>query len=110
MSEVNLTFEIHCQLPLWVIKKPFGKFSDSRYRIYINDNLITERSWLWGNNIFLKENIWIDTPIDTQHILKIEPIVCIPEQAVFTVNDFKIVNVQADSTKINDLQVNFTLR
>jgi|688.fasta_scaffold1389467_1 hypothetical protein len=110
MSEVNLTFEIHCQRPPWAIKNRFSKFLDSRYRVYVNNDLITERNWNWDNNIFLKENIWINTPINTQHTLKIEPIVYIPEQAVFTVNDFKIVNVQADITKINDLQVNFTLR
>jgi hypothetical protein len=110
MSEINLTFEIHCQRPPWVIKNPLGNFTDSRYRVYVNDDLITERSWLWDNNIFLKENIWINTSIETQHTLKIEPIVRIPEQAVFTINDFKIANVPATSTKINDLQVNFTLR
>jgi hypothetical protein len=110
MSEVNLTFEIHCQRPLWATKNPFDKFTDNRYRVYVDDDLITERSWLWDNNTFLKENIWINTSIETQHILKIEPVVRINEQAVFTVNDFKIVNVQVDSTKINDLQVIFTLR
>lgn len=110
MLEVNLTFEIHCQRPPWVIKNPLGNFTDSRYRVYVDDDLITERSWLWDNNIFLKENIWINTSIQTQHILRIKPVVCISEQAMFTVNNLKIVNVQADINKIDDLQVNFTLR
>ena len=110
MLEVNLTFEIHCQRPPWGIENRFSKFTNNRYRIYINNDLITERSWIWDNNIFLKESVWIKSITDLQHILKIEPIVCIPEQAKFSVNNFKVTNLEADSTKIDDLQVNFTLR
>ena len=110
MHAVNITVEVHCIRPPWGQRNPISKFNDSRYRIYINQDLITERSWLFYNNTFLKENIWMNTSIETQNILKIEPIVYIPEQAVFKVNNFNIVNFRADSIKINDLQVNFTLR
>jgi len=110
MLEVNLIFEVHCQRPPWGIINPVSKFLDSRYRVYVNDDLITERSWIWDNNIFLKESVWINSVQGSEHTLKIEPVVCIPEQAVFTVNNFQITNLAADSTKINDLQVNFTLR
>ena len=110
MLEVNLIFEVHCQRPPWGINNPVIKFLDSRYRVYVNDDLITERSWIWDDNIFLKESVWINYVQGSEHTLKIESIVCIPEQAVFTVNNFQITNLAADSTKINDLQVNFTLR
>ena len=110
MREVNLTFEIHCQRPHWGLVNPISKFTDSRYRIYINDDLITERSWVWSNDTFLHENIWIYGKNNTNYLLKIEPIVHIPEQAEFSVNNFKVTNLEADSTKLNDLQVNFTLR
>lgn len=110
MLEVNLIFEVHCQRPVWAVNTTNIKFSDSRYRVYINDELITERTWIWNNNIFLKENIWINSPKDNQHTLKIEPVVCIPEQAVFTVDNFIVANLPADTSKVNDLEVNFTLR
>ena len=109
MLEVNLIFEVHCQRPPWGIINPISKFSDSRYRVYVDDDLITERSWIW-DNIFLKESVWIKSINRCNHILKIEPVVCIPEQAVFTIDNFKISNISATSTKIDDLQVNFTLR
>jgi hypothetical protein len=109
MLEVNLIFEVHCQRPPWGIINPISKFSDSRYRVYVDDDLITERSWIW-DNIFLKESVWIKSINRCNHILKIEPVVCIPEQAVFTLDNFQVANVPATSTKINDLQVNFTLR
>jgi hypothetical protein len=110
MLEINLIFEVHCQRPPWGINNPVSKFVDSRYRVYVNDDLITERSWIWDNNTCLKESMWINSVNNLQHILKIEPVVYAPEQAVFTLDNFQVVNFQADSTKINDLQVNFILR
>jgi hypothetical protein len=109
MLEVNLIFEVHCQRPPWGIINPISKFNDSRYRVYVDDDLITERSWTW-DNIFLKESVWIKSINGCDHILKIEPVVCIPEQAVFTIDNFEISNIPATSIKIDDLQVNFTLR
>jgi hypothetical protein len=110
MLEVNLIFEVHCRRPPWGIINPISKFTDSRYRVYVDDDLITERSWGWNDNIFLKESVWIKSINGCDHILKIEPVVCIPEQAVFSADNFEIANIPATSTKINDLQVNFTLR
>jgi hypothetical protein len=109
MLEINLIFEVHCRRPPWGIINPISKFSDSRYRVYVDDDLITERSWIW-DNIFLKESVWIKSIEGCDHVLKIEPVVCISEQAVFSVDNFEISNIPATSTKINDLQVNFTLR
>ena len=111
MREVNLTFEVSCQRPLWAILGSFkDKFSDSRYRIYINNDLIVERNWIFDDSIFLLENIWINDDANTNYTLRLDPVVHIPEQAKFSVNNFKVTNLEADSTKIDDLQVNFTLR
>ena len=110
MSEVNLTVEVHCTRPPWGQLNSCKKFTDSRYRIYINDDLITERSWIWDNNILLNENIWIIADTGTDYTLRVDPVVLIPEQAKFTIDNFKITNVPADINKIDDLQVNFTLR
>ena len=114
MSEINLAFEVYCWRPGWAIVHRANivdryQYSNVRYRIYINNDLITERSWVWNNNIFLNENIWIDNN-NTDYNLKVEPITNYPNQAKFNIENFKVINSQADSTKINDLQVNFTLR
>ena len=37
--------------------------SDTRYRLYINDELFTERSWIWsGKEYYLEEVITIEAP------------------------------------------------
>ena len=36
---------------------------DTRYRLYINDELFTERSWIWsGKDYYLEEVITINAP------------------------------------------------
>jgi len=110
MLEVNLIFEVHCQRPPWGMINPAAKFNDSRYRIYIDNNLITERSWVWDNNIFLCENMWIHSENNKKYTVKLEPVVCIPEQAKFRINNLKILNSNADINMIDEQQVNFTLR
>jgi hypothetical protein len=109
MSEVNLKFEVHCYRPSWATQFSISKFFNSRYRIYVNDNLITERSWVWDNNIFLDEDVWV-SDLDVENSLKLETVTHIPSQASFTINNFRVTNTSADIEKINDLQVNFILR
>ena len=37
--------------------------SDTRYRLYVNDELFTERSWIWsGKDYYLEEVISIEAP------------------------------------------------
>ena len=37
--------------------------SDTRYRLYVNDELFTERSWIWnGKDYYLEEMITIEAP------------------------------------------------
>ena len=113
MREINLKFEVHAYRPKWAVWSADHQnsiYSDPRYRIYINDNLITERNWIWDNSILLVENIWIQSD-ETHYIVKLDPILLKnPAQATFSIKNLNIVNIQADSTKVNDLQVNFTLR
>ena len=69
MNALNITVEVHCLRPSWAEKNPKNKFSDSKYRIFINNNLITERSWNWNNNIFLIENMWINLNYEFEYVL-----------------------------------------
>jgi hypothetical protein len=37
--------------------------TDTRYRVYVNDELFTERSWIWsGKEYYLEEIITIEAP------------------------------------------------
>lgn len=111
MIEVNIKADIHCSKPIWATLGAFHKkFSDSKYRVYVNDNLITERDWIWDNNILLQENLWIHCEPNQDYTFKIIPVVYISEQASFNLDNFKITNVDANINIIDDLQVNFSLR
>lgn len=110
MSDVNITFEIHCIRPLWSQYNIKKKYIDSRYRIYIDNNLITERSWVWDNDTFLLENIWIHAVKNNEYSLKLEPVVTIPEQAKFYLQNIKSTNLEITSNVIDHLDINFTLR
>jgi hypothetical protein len=49
----------------------------SVYRLYINSELMSERTWIWGehsNSISLKENIWVDLDINSTHTINLEQI------------------------------------
>jgi len=88
--EIGITVEVHCQQPLWAINHREDRYRDSKYRLYIDNDLITERSWLWNNSTFLQENLWANLHPAAEHTLTIEPVTYIPEQAKFSLAAFKI--------------------
>ena len=119
MVEINLAVEVQGQIPNWqeVLHRSVTKSSripkgyiEPKYRIYINDNLITERSWIWKNNILIDENIWICGEHDTDYILQLEPIVFLPEQAVFKFSNFRVLNHDFALNSIEDnlIRINIT--
>ena len=110
MHAVNITVEVHCIRPPWGQLNPYKMFTDSRYRIYIDNNLITERSWVWNNDTFLLENIWVHADKNNEYSLKLEPVVAIPQQAKFSLRNIQTKNLEITSNVIDDLQVNFILR
>lgn len=83
MVDVNVNFQVFCTRPGWAISNPNPKFTDTRYRIYVDDNLITERSWIWGNNIALHEDLFVKIDLQTEHTLRLDPIIYSDNQAHF---------------------------
>ena len=68
MSQVNLKVQVHCLRPSWV------NFENNKYRLYVDNDMITERSWIWNTKTLLDENIWVELELDTEHSIKIVPI------------------------------------
>lgn len=68
MSQVNLKVQVHCLRPSWV------NFENNKYRLYVNNDMITERSWIWDTKTLLDENIWVELELDTEHSIKIVPV------------------------------------
>jgi hypothetical protein len=101
----NITVEVHCQQPPWAIHLWGDRYRDSRYRIYVNNDLITERTWIWDNSILIQENLWINVNQTATHLLKLESVTNIPEQAKFSLgllsaNNNNLVIVSANTVEI----------
>ena len=44
------------------------------YRLYIDNDLLIERQWLWGNSCYIRENIAIETQDNALHTVKLVPL------------------------------------
>jgi len=70
---VKLSVEVHCQKLL--DDGPHLKYKNqkpSRYRIYIDDDLMTERNWIWDQNTFICENLLVDLPTNSSHNIRVD--------------------------------------
>lgn len=110
MEPINLLVEVHCYIPDWVTLDYNQKFRNSIYRIYLDNDLLTERSWIWDySRIYILEDIWIYTERNKDYTLKLEPVLKNPAQAKFRLANFHIKG-QYNSSAVNDKQINFVLK
>jgi hypothetical protein len=114
MLEVNLIFEVHCYQPSWVKYLhlyPYNTWeTESRYRIYVDEDLITERNWNWKwDNILLNENIWVNGDVDSIYTLNLSPVLYNAAQAKFSIKNLKIGNVLGEMKQLTDLQIEYKL-
>jgi hypothetical protein len=89
-------------------RQKFVTFTKTRYRLYIENNLITERDWNWSNDTFLNENIWISVLKGEQYTVLLDPVIHVNQQADFTIQNLKILNCQTEITKNNN--TSYTLK
>ena len=78
MDPVQLTIDVHCTQANWVFTLTETNlkainYIRPAYRIFINDELFTERTWNWDNSSMVKEVISINDLPDVYHI-KLEPV------------------------------------
>jgi hypothetical protein len=100
MTAINLTVEVHCIDPI----------EQNNYRLYINDDLLTERTWIWDSKTLINENIWIDVPNNSTNIARIEIITQGNSTAHFTLRNLQIINQTFSTEQINDRAISFTLQ
>ena len=108
MAIYTLTADIHCSLPKWVFDDNNKKFQDTKYRIYINHELMTERSWIWGNNKFVREELIIEVEPGSICNLRLEPVVFNIAQAKFDITNLTKNKLSYNSTK-SDLELSFII-
>ena len=144
MSETNIKFNVKATLSDWFLDQripPDTRLIDQekgneyafnlsiqqkfkklpKYRIYVNDDLIVERDWIWDNNIYIEGDIWVDCELEQDCVVRLEPITFTNLTKVFTTEKIAVENncCQFDIEKFqisngkglvqypNNLQVNF---
>jgi hypothetical protein len=110
MPAVNLTVEIHGHRPSWVYTYTDVDCVNSIYRLYVNKDLLTERTWAWDNNYYIRENVWIQADNNSSYILTIEPIIVNPAQIKFKLNNLQVVDRPFTVEQINEHAISFTLQ
>ncbi len=108
MSTIRLSIEIHCSQPNWAKLQP--ETVCPCYRLYLNNELITERSWQFGDNYFINEEIYANLEIDNTYKLTLEPLIKIPGLAKFHVSNFNCFEREHVILTSDDLSITFKLR
>ena len=104
MSQVNLKVQVHCLRPSWV------NFENNKYRLYVDNDMITERSWIWNTKTLLDENIWVKLELDTEHSIKIVPVLDpINSFVKFTLKNLRINNNLYYTENEEQLELSFRL-
>lgn len=80
MTETKLSVDVYCQ---WVGYPP-------AYRVYVDGDLITERTYIWdGESQFVREHLVVNTGAG-QHSIVVEPIVVAGMLANFIVKNLQV--------------------
>ena len=104
MSQVNLKVQVHCLKPSWV------NFEKNKYRLYVNEDMLTERSWIWDIKTFIDENIWVELESNKEHRIKIVPILDpINSLAKFALKNLRINENLYQSENQEQLELSFRL-
>ena len=66
MSETRITVQVHALQPRWIdLEQP-------KYRLYVNDDLITERTWVWDQQTYVEETLWAELASGISHTVRLE--------------------------------------
>jgi hypothetical protein len=100
MPAVNLTVEVHC----------VDSVDQANYRLYNNNDLLTERTWIWDLNTLISENIWVDIPNNSTNTVRIELVTQNNSIAQIALRNLQVVDCLYTSEQINDQAISFTLQ
>lgn len=84
MSDTHITIQVHVLKPSWI------QYEKNRYRLYIDDYLLTERDWIWNLNTYIEEDIWINSEPGNEHRLRLDPVIQTNSVAQFGLRTLRI--------------------
>lgn len=103
MNAVNLRVEVHCLKPSWV------NYENNNYRVYLNDDLLTERTWIWLKTTVIDENIWVNIPVGSTNTVRVDIVLQEKSVAKFALRNLRVIDIPYTTTHINDLTISFTI-
>ena len=95
IRRVSLQAEIRCA----------GQTPEAVYRIYVGDNLMTERTWIWNTGVGINEHVQINLHIG-QGKFRLEPVNC--SDSNFSIHNFKVNNLLLHP-KVRGLETTFVI-
>jgi len=102
MAVKNIKVDVHCLGPRWVT------IESNKYRLYVNDDMVTERNWIWEISHYIREDIWVELEHGVENIIKIEPILNPSNStAQFVLKGLTINNSITPDDNINRTQLSF---
>lgn len=104
MIETLIDVEVHCLQPQWVADE------HSKYRIYFDDELLTERDWIWGQETYIHEHIEVDVEKGSMHTVRVEVVKSNPTYLTqLVLRNFKVNGVQQGNYSSHSDRLSFTL-
>jgi len=110
MDAIKFTCDVHCIRPNWAMHHWLDIYKLSAYRIYVNSDLITERTWLWDNSVYLQENIVVNLKDTHENSVRLVPIVEVAEQAEFEIKNLKLDNKNIEILDQSKLSISFKIK
>jgi hypothetical protein len=104
MTDINISVEIHPVGPNRI------KRDQPKYRIYVNDELITERTWIWNKLAYIEEKLIVDLSNNVNHSIRVETIKNDPTHISRFILQNLICNNITKSNHLEELsELSFTL-
>jgi hypothetical protein len=82
MEQYQFRINVSCEIPDWLVDpaQVTQFYPDPvvgitpMYRLYVNDDLLTERTWIWNKNTKIKENVLIELEKATRNNITLEAV------------------------------------
>lgn len=88
MRTAKLSVEVHCLQPRWVADEK------SNYRIYVDGELLTERTWIWDKDTYIQEMLIVDVSKSETHTINIEVV----KENPYYLTQLELKNLVIDDT------------
>ena len=110
MIEASIIFSVNAKKH--PVKNREYNYRVPKYRVYVNDRLITEREWTYSSNEYIQERVWLNLE-DNTNKLRLEPVLKYKDE--FELSNFQILkhvkdnewDIDKDSHTQKDLEITF---